>query len=113
MENATGTTRIAHGKLIDGTGAAAVADAVVQIEDGQITYAGPALEAPPASPDAVEIDANGGTILPGLVEAHYHPTYFNVAALETPDNFIAVIQGGWIRAGRLAEHQPAIRGVVQ
>ena len=23
----------------------------------------------------------GGTILPGLIEAHFHPTYFNVAAL--------------------------------
>ncbi|MFO1022911.1 MAG: hypothetical protein U0903_19770 [Planctomycetales bacterium] len=26
-----------------------------------------------------------GTILPGLVEAHFHATYFNVAALEDLD----------------------------
>jgi imidazolonepropionase-like amidohydrolase len=39
--------------------------------------------APPA--DAQRIDARGGTILPGLVEAHFHPTYFNVAALEDLD----------------------------
>ena len=26
-----------------------------------------------------------GTVLPGLVEAHFHPTYFNVAALEDLD----------------------------
>jgi imidazolonepropionase-like amidohydrolase len=31
------------------------------------------------------IDARGGTIMPGLVEAHFHPTYFNVAALEDLD----------------------------
>ena len=85
MQLATGTTRICHGKLIDGTGAATVADAVVQIEDGRITYAGPASAAPPCGPEAEQIDALGGTILPGLVEAHYHPTYFNVAALEDLD----------------------------
>ena len=33
----------------------------------------------------MRIDAHGGTILPGLVEAHFHPTYFNVAALEDLD----------------------------
>jgi len=85
MQLATGTTRICHGKLIDGTGAATVADAVVQIEDGRIAYAGPASAAPPCGPEAEQIDALGGTILPGLVEAHYHPTYFNVAALEDLD----------------------------
>ena len=36
-------------------------------------------------PDAARIDARGGTIMPGLVEAHFHPTYFNVAELEDLD----------------------------
>jgi len=85
MQSAQGTTRIANGQLIDGTGAAPVADAVVQIENGRITYAGAALDAPPVGPQVEAIDANGGTILPGLVEAHFHPTYFNVAALEDLD----------------------------
>ncbi len=31
------------------------------------------------------IDAQGGTIMPGLVEAHFHPTYFNVAELADLD----------------------------
>ncbi|MFN8855391.1 MAG: amidohydrolase family protein, partial [Planctomycetaceae bacterium] len=31
------------------------------------------------------IDAEGGTIMPGLIESHFHPTYFNVAALEDLD----------------------------
>ncbi|MDE0964197.1 MAG: amidohydrolase family protein [Candidatus Latescibacteria bacterium] len=85
MQHATGMTRIANGKLIDGTGTSSVSDAVVLIENGCISYAGPAKGAPLADPAAEQIDALGGTILPGLVEAHYHPTYFNVAALEDLD----------------------------
>jgi imidazolonepropionase-like amidohydrolase len=85
MLKASGTTLIYNGQLIDGTGAAVVADAAVLIIDGLISYAGPAQDAPDAAADIQRIDANGGTILPGLVEAHYHPTYFNVSALEDLD----------------------------
>jgi cytosine/adenosine deaminase-related metal-dependent hydrolase len=81
MKTAPGTTVIRNGQLIDGTGAAPVADAALVVRDGRIAYAGPAAGAPPP-PGARHVDARGGTILPGLVEAHYHPTYFNVAALE-------------------------------
>jgi len=76
---------IHNGQVIDGTGAAAVADAVVLIRDGRITYAGPVVKAPQPPADAVRLDARGGTIMPGLVEAHYHPTYFNVAELADLD----------------------------
>lgn len=85
MQTATGLTRIFNGQLIDGTGAVPLPDAVVLVKDGYITYAGPAKGAPQIDPAARQIDAQGGTILPGLVEAHYHPTYFNVAALEDLD----------------------------
>ena len=37
----------------------------------------------------------------------------DITALEAADNFIAVLQGGFVKAGRLAQHQPAVRGVVQ
>ena len=40
---------------------------------------------PRSPPDARRIDARGGTILPGLVEAHFHPTYFDVAELADLD----------------------------
>lgn len=60
-------------------------DASVVVQDGKITYAGPSAGAPQTAREAQRIDANGGTIMPGLVEAHYHPTYFNVAALEDLD----------------------------
>jgi imidazolonepropionase-like amidohydrolase len=85
MKTATGVTVIANGRLIDGTGAVPVPDAAVVIRDGRIAYAGPVAGAPPAPPEASHIDARGGTILPGLVEAHFHPTYFAVAALEDLD----------------------------
>jgi imidazolonepropionase-like amidohydrolase len=85
MKTAHGTTLIEHGQLVDGTGAAAVPKAAVVVRDGRIVYAGAAAGAPEVGPDAARIDARGGTILPGLVEAHYHPTYFNVANLEDLD----------------------------
>ena len=85
MKTAQGVTLIANGRLVDGTGAAPVRDAAVVVKDGRIAYAGPARGAPTVPPDAERIDARGGTIMPGLVEAHFHPTYFNVAELADLD----------------------------
>ena len=85
MKIATGTTFITNGQLIDGTGAPAIPAAALVIENGRIRYAGPAAQAPATAPDTERIDARGGTIMPGLVEAHFHATYFNIAALEDLD----------------------------
>lgn len=85
MKTATGQTVIRNGQLVDGTGAAPVSDGLLLIENGSITYAGSAGGAPELPDGAEVIDACGGTIMPGLVEAHFHPTYFNVAALEDLD----------------------------
>ncbi|MGE3316159.1 MAG: amidohydrolase family protein [Planctomycetaceae bacterium] len=85
MKTATGTTVISNGQLVDGTGAPPVQDGMLVITDGRITYAGAASGAPVLPADARRIDARGGTILPGLVEAHFHPTYFNVSQLEDLD----------------------------
>ncbi|MBV6501491.1 MAG: Imidazolonepropionase [Prosthecobacter sp.] len=84
MKLQPGTTLITNGQLIDGTGAPPVPDAAVVVTDGIITHAGPAREAPPC-PGARNLDARGGTILPGLVEAHIHLTYFNVTELQDLD----------------------------
>src|ERR1700730_6508908 len=85
MKTAQGTTIITNGQLVDGTGRAAVRDAALVIEDGRLTYAGPVSEAPRVAPGSRRTDARGGTIMPGLVEAHFHATYFNIAALEDLD----------------------------
>jgi imidazolonepropionase-like amidohydrolase len=85
MKISQGTTLITNGRLIDGMGKAPVPNASLVIKDGRIAYAGPAADAPALPPDTEKIDARGGTILPGLVEAHFHATYFNIAALEDLD----------------------------
>ena len=85
MKTATGTTLISNGQLIDGTGTPPIPDAALVIRDGKIAYVGPLRDAPPVEMMATRIDAHKGTIMPGLIEAHFHPTYFNVAALEDLD----------------------------
>lgn len=85
MRTEPGTTLIENGQLLDGTGKPALRDAAVLVRDGRIAYAGAKAGLPETPPDARRIDARGGTIMPGLVEAHFHPTYFNVAALEDLD----------------------------
>ncbi|MBU6384795.1 MAG: amidohydrolase family protein [Planctomycetes bacterium] len=85
MKLGQGTLVITNGQIIDGTGAPAIPDGALLIQDGRIAYVGPAPGLPAVAPDASCIDAKGGSILPGLVEAHFHATYFNIAALEDLD----------------------------
>ncbi len=85
MKTATGWLVIDNGRLVDGTGRPPILGAMLVARDGRIVHAGPAGEAPAIPPDALRIDARGGTIMPGLVEAHFHPTYFDVTALEDLD----------------------------
>ncbi len=85
MKLAHGWTLIRNGQLIDGNGGPAVPDAAVVIHDGKIVFAGPAAAAPETPPETQTIDANGGSILPGLIESHFHPTYFNVLDLQDLD----------------------------
>ena len=67
------TTVIRADRLIDGTGAAPVEDAVLIVDQGKIagTFAGQAPEGlVPA--DAEVLDLPGCTILPGLIDSHVH-----------------------------------------
>lgn len=71
---------IRAGALIDGSGAPAVRDALVVIDDaGRIVYAGGARE--PDAPDLSGVEAAEvlrvpeGTVLPGLVDTHVHLTF--------------------------------------
>jgi imidazolonepropionase-like amidohydrolase len=57
--------------LIDGTGAAPVKDAVVVVRAGHITCAGPRRRCLVPS-GARRIDARGGWLIPGLIDAHVH-----------------------------------------
>ena len=81
MKTAEHYTVVQNGQVIDGTGKPAVSNGCVHLDSGKIIYVGAAVQAPESPPEAEVIDAQGGSILPGLVEAHFHPTYFNVSEL--------------------------------
>jgi imidazolonepropionase-like amidohydrolase len=85
MKSASGRLRIIGGMVFDGTGKDLVQGAEVRLRDGLIEAVGLASELPPLDPEVPVFDATGCTVLPGLVEAHFHSTYFNVAALEDLD----------------------------
>jgi len=85
MQGAKGKTRIRNGQIIIGDGSLPIPQGAVLIEDDRIAFVGPESQMPRWEGPIQEIDACGGTIMPGLVEAHFHPTYFNVAALEDLD----------------------------
>ena len=57
------------GMLIDGTGAPAVENSLVLVEEEKIAYAGAAKEIPEGYET---IDISGKTIMPGLIDAHLH-----------------------------------------
>ena len=78
-------TLIHNCTLIDGTGAAAVPDGALLISNGRIAFSGRFADAPQLGAGVERIDGLGGTVMPGLVEAHFHATYFNIAALEDLD----------------------------
>lgn len=62
---------VVGGTLVDGTGAEPVVDAVVLVEAGRIACAGTRQECP--VPEGVRtVDAAGGWVVPGLVDAHVH-----------------------------------------
>jgi imidazolonepropionase-like amidohydrolase len=65
------TLAVVGGTLIDGTGAAPVADAAVVIHNGRIVAAGPRSKVK-IPKDANVVDAHGKTILPGLWDMHAH-----------------------------------------
>ncbi len=78
-------TYLKNARLIDGTGAPAVASAALVIEGETIVYAGPLAPADAPGSDARVVDVAGKTVIPGLVEAHIHLSYNNVKAIADLD----------------------------
>jgi imidazolonepropionase-like amidohydrolase len=65
-------TVITDVRLWDGRADAALPGAAVLIEDGCIAWVGPRADAPLRSADGEIVDGRGGTLLPGLIDAHIH-----------------------------------------
>ncbi len=81
---------IRNGLLIDGNGGEPKKDCVVVVEDKEIVYIG-AEASFSATGDETVIDAQGGTILPGIIDTHVHMMMeFSPIAerLETPFSFM-------------------------
>jgi imidazolonepropionase-like amidohydrolase len=75
-----GRTLFRNVQVIDGTGAAPYAGDVL-VDGNRIRRVAPAASGLP--PDgAEEIDGGGATLMPGLVEAHAHPSFGNTTSLE-------------------------------
>jgi imidazolonepropionase-like amidohydrolase len=84
MKLGTGQLLVENGTLFDGTGGQVIPNGAVLIRDGKIAYAGHR-EGLDLTGNLPRVDAAGGTIMPGLIESHFHATYFNVAQLEDLD----------------------------
>ena len=77
-------TYIHNGTLLDGHGGQPIADAAVLIENDSIRAAGPRARVARPSGDVTDIDAQGGFILPGLIDTHVHLMFAN-------PNFVAMM----------------------
>ena len=64
-------TIITNGTVVDGRGSEPVRDGIVVIVEDRITFVGSASDYPDRT-HAQVIDARGGTILPGIIDAHVH-----------------------------------------
>ena len=65
---------LTHVRVIDGTGAASVADRNVVIENGKITAVQAGADVPAAKSSAI-LDLHGYTVMPGIVGMHNHLFY--------------------------------------
>ena len=63
---------IANGTVIDGNGGPPLSDAEVLIENNQIRAVGRVGSLPTPNAELTHIDAGGGFILPGFIDAHVH-----------------------------------------
>ena len=62
-------------RLIDGTGSPAREGMAVVVEEGRVTRVCPAVELGEVEASARVIDAQGATLMPGMIDAHVHLAY--------------------------------------
>jgi imidazolonepropionase-like amidohydrolase len=64
---------IKAGRLIDGTGASAIENAVIVVQGNRIVAVGPAASVQ-IPQGATIIDLGRDTVMPGMIDGHFHPT---------------------------------------
>src|SRR5579884_1514833 len=66
------TALLTNLRLWDGLADTALQNAAVLLDGERIAWAGPASDAPAPAASADVVDCRGGTLLPGLIDAHMH-----------------------------------------
>ena len=88
----------------DGTGV--VKDAAVVVDAGEISWVGPARDLPAGLPDRPTLDAGGGVVSPGFVDAHTHAVWAGRRTAE----FAARMAGEGYDGGGIQTTVAATRG---
>jgi imidazolonepropionase-like amidohydrolase len=90
------------GKLIDGTGARALNNAAVLVQGDRIVEVGPAGSVNvPATGQVERLDLADCTLIPGLVDSHFHVAYFGHVGLQELE-YPASLEFAAVCAGRNA-----------
>lgn len=106
-EGALGLTALVGGRLIDGTGAAALSDAVVVYNGDRILAAGPRATTP-VPPGARRVDLAGKTVIPGLWDMHAH-----VEQVEQAPAYLAAGVTTVRDVGNIMEFITAVRDAIE
>ena len=67
-----GYTLLHNGTLVDGRGGEPITEGAILVHDKQIKAVGRKADIPLPDSDITMLDAQGGTILPGLIDSHVH-----------------------------------------
>lgn len=95
-----GYTLIRNGTLIDGKGGAVLKNAAVLLQDNMIRSIGPQDSLTLPNVNVPDIDARGGTILPGLIDTHVHLMFElsdQRAMMQTPFSLSFFKAAGYMR----------------
>ena len=72
--------RISNVRVFDSLDARVVGPMDVTIRDGLVASVAPTASAGPSSPTGLQIDGTGKTLIPGLIDAHWHAMFTTVPA---------------------------------
>jgi imidazolonepropionase-like amidohydrolase len=86
-----GTVAFTKARIIDGTGTAPIEQGTIVVTNGRITAVGPSASVTvPAG--ATQVNANGKTIIPGLINGHGHVTIDDYTKLPPREHMLQILQ---------------------